>query len=277
MDRKLIIQGLNETQIPATAVRPDHYGAVVLMLHGITTDRDEYGGFYRKAAQALAARSIASLRIDFRGHGESAARSQDFTISSQCQDATSAMNWILQNLPSDRICIWGTSFGAPPAIFVAQSMRDVRGLFLLAPVLNYRKTFLEPSTGWAKNSFNQEALRRAEACGELLIDGTFPVGLQLLREMQQIDPVLALSNLRIPVEIVHGESDSMVPYGLTQAAMRSATSVKLIGVPNMDHGHMAYGDDDGASPESERNFNLIIDELAQFTSHLTRPEAENVR
>ena len=42
---------------------------VVVWLHGITVDKDEYLGFFRDGADWLAKHGIASLRFDFRGHG----------------------------------------------------------------------------------------------------------------------------------------------------------------------------------------------------------------
>ena len=53
---------------------------VVLWMHGITVNKDEYLGFFRDGAQWLASQGITSIRFDFRGHGQSSGSSLDFSI-----------------------------------------------------------------------------------------------------------------------------------------------------------------------------------------------------
>ena len=59
--------------VAATLSMPDGAGPfpAVLMLHGFGSSRDEVGGMYAAEAAALASAGIASLRIDFRGFGQS--------------------------------------------------------------------------------------------------------------------------------------------------------------------------------------------------------------
>lgn len=59
--------------VVATLAMPASDSAVpaVLMLHGFASVRDEVGEMYKRLAAELGERGIASLRIDFRGWGES--------------------------------------------------------------------------------------------------------------------------------------------------------------------------------------------------------------
>ena len=59
---------------------------VILLLHGVTGKRDEMTipsvkeGIFARAANAWAAKGFASLRIDFRGFGDSDGKREDTTI-----------------------------------------------------------------------------------------------------------------------------------------------------------------------------------------------------
>ena len=96
----------------------------ILMLHGITTHKNEYANFYGRLAAKLAQRGIESLRIDFRGHGDSRARTRDFTIASQVVDTVAAVDWLSEHAQHKRVtAILGSSFGALPAL-VAGTLRN---------------------------------------------------------------------------------------------------------------------------------------------------------
>ena len=60
-------------EIAGVVVQPSGDGPfpAVLMLHGFASSKDEVGGMYQRLAAQLGEQGIASLRIDFRGWGES--------------------------------------------------------------------------------------------------------------------------------------------------------------------------------------------------------------
>lgn len=255
----------DNTRILGTLVEPKRVDAFVLLLHGITVNRNEYGNFYQIVSRELAKAGIGSLRIDFRGHGASPVASSAFTISSQLADTKAAIDWIVSKYPEAKLYIWGTSFGGPPALHEASRTRGIAGVFLLAPVLDYVKTFLEPTTEWARQSFNSESLASARVTGKLMLDGTFELGLPILEEMRRYDPKIWLSNCPSQVVIVHGQEDSMVPFSISKAAAQLSPSIDLIGIPAMDHGFIASGDDDGSSAKSKENIGRIVNEFLAMT------------
>ena len=83
-------------EIPATFVRPgtatgERY-PVVVMAHGHGGNRDEAGGF-RRLAEALARRGIATIRPDFPGCGQS---SEPFTrnnLTNMLADTRAALDY----------------------------------------------------------------------------------------------------------------------------------------------------------------------------------------
>lgn len=93
----------------------------VLMLHGFASSRSEAGNLYTRLAAALAKRGIASLRIDFRGWGDSGGAMTDSSVIGMVEDADAAVSWLaaLDAIDSRRIGILGFSMGGSIAVFSA--------------------------------------------------------------------------------------------------------------------------------------------------------------
>ena len=94
---------------------------VVLMLHGFGSQRDEVGNMYARAADALAAQGVGSLRIDFSGFGKSDGDTGATTVGGQIADAEAAYNWLaaLPWVDSARMGVLGFSLGGGIAIMTA--------------------------------------------------------------------------------------------------------------------------------------------------------------
>ena len=262
LERRLSIAAPDGVQIPAVEVCPTTTTlASIILLHGITTHKDEFGDFFVLLAQAFARAGIASLRIDFRGHGESAESSRKFSIASQVLDTITATTWLAERFRS-RVHLLACSFGSPPAIF-ASAMKPslVATLNLICPVLDYDATFLRPTTAWASELFNEQTIQRAFSEGTLRMNDTFVIDVKLLVEMNLIDPVAVLRRIASPTLIIHGEADSMVPASISQERTQGLDHVRLRLLPGMDHGYYDAEDETGQSPASERNLRRIIDEV----------------
>jgi pimeloyl-ACP methyl ester carboxylesterase len=116
-------------------------GQAVVMLHGFGSSRDEVGGLFAMQANDLAAEGIASLRIDFRGYGESAGDMADTTLEGLIADAAAARTFLagLDGVDPARVGVIGYSFGAAVAmlepdefksVVVWGQMGDLQGEFL---------------------------------------------------------------------------------------------------------------------------------------------------
>jgi len=115
-ERQLVISEPDGVGIPGILCVPNGAErARVLMLHGITTSKNEYLDFFRELAHTLAGCGVGSLRIDFRGHGDSQVSSRAFTVASQCSDTYAALKWYLDLEPHSDVTyhVLGCSFGAP--------------------------------------------------------------------------------------------------------------------------------------------------------------------
>jgi dienelactone hydrolase len=89
-------------RIPGILALPKAGGAArsypaVLMLHGFASHKDEVGDMYLREARRLAARGIASLRIDFAGTGDSEQPYTANTWTGMVADAVTAYDWLVDN------------------------------------------------------------------------------------------------------------------------------------------------------------------------------------
>ena len=118
---------------PAGSVR-----GLMLMVHGITSDRSEWG-IFDLLAEEVAKEGVASLRFDFRGHGESELDEKLVTLSGILSDTTSAWQELERAADSGEVrrYIVGSSFGG--GLAYAAASRDGRfdRAFLIAPVFDY--------------------------------------------------------------------------------------------------------------------------------------------
>lgn len=207
--------------------------ASIVLAHGIMTEKD-YGGFYPALAADLAGHGFESLRFDFRGHGESEGRPEEMTIAGEVKDLAAAVRLLRRHKPP-HLGIVGTSVGAGIAVlYAARARRHPFALVLLSSVLDYRRTFLEPETPWAKKWFTPSALAKGYASGMLDL-GFFALGRGLLREFQTVRPAEVLRELVIPVLMIHSEHDPIAPFRAARDAARYIPGVKFIRVRGAGH------------------------------------------
>lgn len=120
-----------DLQIPD--VMPKHC-PIVILCHGFTGNRN--GGLLRGIAQELEAKGIASIRVDFNGHGESEGDFQQMTVPNEIEDARHVYNWVKDDARFGKIGIAGHSQGGVVTAMLAGQLGKKAlkgGVVLLAP------------------------------------------------------------------------------------------------------------------------------------------------
>lgn len=184
----------------------------VILAHGMTVGKDDEGIFVR-AEPKLNKQGFTTLRFDFRAHGESEGDpAKDFTISGELKDLEAVFNF-LKDDGIDQINLAGASFGGSiSALFSGLYPNKVNALFLANPVLNYEKCFLNPTTFWAKEYF-ENIFERINKQGYIEIGSRkFKVGRALFEEMTEYHPCERLKGYTGPLLVVQGDNDSKVAY-----------------------------------------------------------------
>ncbi len=117
----------------------------VLMLHGFGSQKDEVGNMYKLLSAALGAQGISSLRIDFRGWGESAGKMEDSTVQGQIDDAATAYAYLsgLSSVDPARIGVLGFSLGGGIAVVsAAQNPEWYASLVTWSSVGDFKPDFM---------------------------------------------------------------------------------------------------------------------------------------
>ncbi|MBC7157482.1 MAG: alpha/beta fold hydrolase [Rhodobacteraceae bacterium] len=190
----------------------------VLLLHGFLGTRDELAvagtgeGVFARTARVLAEAGWASLRIDFRGSGDSGGAWADTTFSGQAIDAARALGWLAAHPAVDpaRVAVLGWSQGGLVAAHVAAARPDaVAAVVLWAPV--------NDATDVYARLLGADTLARALAMpSSLPVTAALPWGgettlkASFFHEMPATDPVAALARYTGPALIMVGTRDTLV-------------------------------------------------------------------
>lgn len=211
-------------------------GPAVVMLHGFASSRDEIGGIFAAQATALAEAGIASLRIDFRGYGESDPSSEaSVTIDRLLDDAAIARSHLatIDGVDPARIGVLGYSFGAAiamldqqtyPAIVTWGQMGDLKGEFV---------EFL-----------GQPAFDSARASGNFTVDlGWRVISLDapFFDSVERHDLAASFAGFDGPFLTVAGADDPAVSYFEQYLALATGPKFSLV-IPGTDHMLGVYSD-----------------------------------
>jgi hypothetical protein len=190
----------------------------VLLLHGFTGDRNEgpvlqpdftFTDFmYERTANVFAENGIASLRIDFRGSGESLDQFgfEDTTFTSQASDAYAAVEWLDDHRRIGDIGVLGLSQGGLVGAITAESHKRVSSLALWSPVANPVDTY---KTLLGEDSV-LNGLTQPSTTSILPWGASVTLNQAFFEELYTTDPIAAISHYDEPMQVVVGALDTLV-------------------------------------------------------------------
>jgi uncharacterized protein len=215
-------------------------------LHGLDTDT------YKLLAQGLAARGIASVRIDKRGLFSSAAaipNANDVTVADYAGDVHSWAATILKQTGGKCIWVLGHSEGGLVAMAAAKdNPPDICGLLLVAtpgrPFGELIKDQLRSNPANAPiqdEAFHDidelEAGRRVDMSNARPeIAAIFPAAVQdFLIELFSYDPPKLLAAYKGPILILQGERDIQISANDARLLEAADPQAKLVLLPDVNH------------------------------------------
>jgi alpha-beta hydrolase superfamily lysophospholipase len=226
--------------------------AAALLVHGITADRSEWG-YFDLLRNRLSEAGIASLAIDYRGHGESAYPVDHLTLSGVGLDIAAAFDLLDEAVPSaSRQAIVGNSFGAGMAYLFGVAEAQITDIILTMPVLSYVDDIGRVNDQWSAQPLDEPISYSSVKLPGLIRADFFAV-----------DELISRAHTDKPLTILHGEADTDVPFSASEQFLSTSPSEgDLIGLPGMDHCWAAPGDPDRQTPQSHENQRAAADQTA---------------
>lgn len=219
---------------------------VVLMFHGFTGSRDELPvantqeGVFSRTARLLAEQGIASLRIDFRGSGESPGAFADTTFEGQVADGLAALDWLEANPAVDgqRLAVIGWSQGGLVATAVAGRSDKPDALVLWAAVADPEESF--------GGIVGAETLAKGLEAGDAAIPVTLPWGAVVdlkrgfFEGVTTFDPPAELASYAGPLFVAHGTQDTTVLPSAVDTFLAAHEGEESKWIAEMDHVFNAF-------------------------------------
>lgn len=186
----------------------------VMMLHGITGDKTGSHRLFVHAARAFAAQGIAVFRFDMRGSGDSEGEFQDMTLASEVADAQVALEWLIgrPQIDATRVGVLGLSLGGMiQSVLAGRNPNLICGLAYWAAAANGEAYMHLAQRTSEKNGTDTGTLMQKLAQDGYVMLWGYPVGMPLIQNFFQEDPLKELANYHGKAIIVHDTGDPTVP------------------------------------------------------------------
>lgn len=156
------------------------------------------------------------LMLDYRGFGRSQGRP---TLDGVVDDAAAALAWLRTrpDVDAQRLVVLGQSLGGATALrLLARDAGGVRLGVIEASFAGYR------------------GIARDAALRSVVLVPLLPVALPALPPSRD-DPVTALAAVRVPLLIVHGTADEVIPFSHGEQLAAAAANAEFIRVEGARH------------------------------------------
>lgn len=251
IEKNITLQSEGQDVIGTLLLPSGDPAPVVLLLHGFTGSRDELTipsteqGVFVHTANSLAENGYASLRIDFRGSGESTA---DFTYEAttfegQIADAMAAVAYLktLDAVDGGNIHVIGWSQGGLVASAVAGRSDNLDAVALWQAVGDANATYgglLSAKTlaeGKAASA-EQTIIATLPWGAEVALNGAFFDGIETF------DPMAEIATYTGPLFVTQGMLDTTVLPAIPEAYIAAHDGPEQLWSAEMDHVFNVFGD-----------------------------------
>lgn len=268
--------------LAGTLLAPSTKASAIIVIPGSgPTDRNGdnplgvAGGIYRQLAEQLAAKGVATLRIDKRGLFGSKAAIADANAVTIADYAADVRGWVKLMKARGKPCVWlaGHSEGGLVALTAAQDSADLCGVILLAapgrPLGVVLRDQLKPQLPPAMFASTDAAIARLErrervdpATVPAPVAPLFDPSLQgFLIDLMSIDPAKLARATRLPLLIVQGETDIQVGVGDAQLLAAARPDATLVVLQGVNHVWKKAGADRAINVATYKDASLTIDPM----------------
>jgi len=213
--------------------RADDPRAVVVVSHGYA----EHSGRYAHVAERLAGAGFDVYAPDHRGHGESVGERGDIVSwQSVVADLDAVVDVVVDERRDLPVFLVGHSLGGAIAVAYALDHQDrLTGLALSAPALEVAPELLAladlpeiPALPLADGVSSDPAVVSAYKADPLVYQGPPPRNLLLMMADAAQSLVARLPELTLPVQVMHGSADALIPLGALRSVVSGVSSSDLV-------------------------------------------------
>jgi len=217
--------------VPVTIVQPTGTAGesfpLVVMAHGHGGTRNEAGGF-TSVAEGLAAKGVATIRMDFPGCGESTESFRQNNLTNMLEDIQASRDFALlqSHIDHDRVGLLGYSMGGRMALMLASTDFDYKAIATWAPAgANGSDTEVDFMGG--PDAYRQ--LKRT-AVAEGFVNFTTDwgqhqqLGAQWFEDLETSNPMDSIRHFDGALLVLYGDHDDVVPPRISEAVIAAAVS-----------------------------------------------------
>ena len=202
----------------------DGLGDVLVLCHGMESTR---GGTKQTAiVERFVPKGFSVFRFDFSYVGESDGKFEDMTIGGEVDDALGALDFIREFAPGKVILVGSSLGGAVALIAASQAAATVDAVATIAAVAD-SALFTSQMSDAEIEDWRRTGHR---AWREGSMKSTF------LEDAERTDILAAVATIEVPLLVMHGEADGVVPpehARAIEAAAAGPTTVKMF--PGVSH------------------------------------------
>jgi len=242
---------------------PEHPIASVVIAHGIAGDKDEWLGYLSEMADNLAENNIASLRFDFRGHGDSTFEQTEISVAGELLDLKAAVDE-LSKIMAPKVII-GYSFGGSITVFYSSIYKNtLNSIILLNPALDYFDTFIEAKMDWLPLIFNKDNYEKMKKIGFIQMKPDFMIGAKLIEEFKLLKPYKTLEETDLPVLTIQASKDRIVNPEISKKYGKPNDKSEFFEIEGGGHGFNNFDDEKGISEKTKLNKKILFKKICNW-------------
>jgi hypothetical protein len=187
------------------------------MAHGFKGSKDFL--LFKKIESMLKGIKVDSLRLDFSGCGESEGNYSDSTINKQ----VSELNLAVKKSGYKKIILIGHSMGCAVSMIMPSINQNICAMILISPLVFPYVTFSDSLIKYSPYVFlekiNTKSIKLVDKFEKLkeskdrilTIIEKEAVGSRMIDELRTLDLIAYAKKIRMPVLIIHGKKDELIP------------------------------------------------------------------
>jgi len=200
---------------------------LVVLVHGFGQTKSKRS--LVRLARLLEKEGVAVFRFDFSGCGDSEGELENTTLKRQIEDLDAIIKGIFKqvNLDSRRMAFVAESLGCVVSTLYYKNHSDIS----LKTMVFWTPAFCQKKLIPIWNS--EEQLKEWKKKGYLIVKDK-KMGLEYLKENENKDYSSLLSKIHLPILILHGKKDEVVPLKFSEKLAEKYKNIRLVKL-NTDH------------------------------------------